>query len=59
MKSRFCISFGNQGSQMESRDGQNPSFWSSSVKVQQSVIVGRAMSPAVVGALWTKGATVN
>jgi len=52
-ESKFCISFGNQGSRVWRRSGeaQIPSCLKSSVKFPQSVMVWGAMSSAGVGQL--------
>ncbi len=52
-KSKFCISFGNQGPRVWRKGGEahSPSFLKSSVKFPQSVMIWGAMSSADVGPL--------
>ncbi len=52
-KSKFCISFGNQGPRVWMKGGEahSPSFLKSSVKFPQSVMIWGAMSSAGVGPL--------
>ncbi len=52
-KSKFCISFGNQGPRVwrKSGEAQNPSCLNSSVKFLKSVMIWAAMSSAGVGPL--------
>ncbi len=60
-KSKFCISFGNQGPRVWRKRGeaQNPCFLKSSVKFPQSVMIWAAMSSAVVGLLCFLKSAVN
>lgn len=60
-ESKFCISFGNQGSRVWRRTGevQNPSCLKSSVKFPQSVMIWGAMSSAGVGPLCFLKSKVN
>ncbi len=53
IKSKFCISFGNQGPRVWRKGGeaQSPSWLKSSVKFPQSVMIWGAMSSAGVGSL--------
>ncbi len=52
-ESKFCISFGNQGTRVWRKSGEthSPSCLKSSVKVPQSVMIWGAMSSAGVGPL--------
>ncbi len=52
-RSKFCISFGNQGPRVWRKGGEahSPSFLKSSVKFPQSVMIWVAMSSAGVGPL--------
>ncbi len=52
-ESKFCISFGNQGSRVWRKGGEahSPSCLKSSVKFPQSVMIWGAMSSAGVGPL--------
>ncbi len=52
-ESKFCISFGNQGSRVRRKGGEahSPSCLKSSVKFTQSVMIWGAMSSAGVGLL--------
>ncbi len=52
-KSKFCISFGNQGPRVWRKGGEahSPSYLKSSVKFPQSVMIWGAMSSAGVGPL--------
>ncbi len=56
-KSKFCISFGNQG--LESGEAQNPSCLKSSVKFPQSEMIWGAVSSAGVGPLCFIKSKVN
>ena len=60
-ESKFCISFGNQGSRVWRKTGeaQNPSCMKSSVKFPQSEMVWGAMSSGGVGPLCFLKARVN
>ncbi len=60
-ESKFCISFGNQGSRVwrKSGEAQNPCCLKSSVKFPQSVMIWAAMSSAGVGPLCFLKSTVN
>ncbi len=60
-KSKFCISFGNQGPRVwrKSGEAQNPCCLKSSVKFPQSVMIWAAMSSAGVGPLCFLKSTVN
>ncbi len=60
-KSKFCISFGNQGPRVWRKRGeaQNPCCLRSSVKFPQSVMVRGAMSSAGVGPLCFLRSKVN
>ncbi len=60
-KSKFCISFGNQGPRVwrKSVEAQNPCCLKSSVKFPQSVMIWAAMSSAGVGPLCLLKSTVN
>ncbi len=60
-KSKFCISFGNQGPRVwrKSEEAQNPCCLKSSVKFTQSVMIWAAMSSAGVGPLCFLKSTVN
>ncbi len=60
-KSKFCISFGNQGPKVwrKSWEAQNPCCLKSSVKFPQSVMIWAAMSSAGVGPLCFLKSTVN
>ncbi len=53
MRSKFCISFGNQGPRVWRKGGEahSPSCMKSSVKFPQSVMIWGAMSSAGVGPL--------
>ncbi len=61
MKSKFCISFGNQGPGVwrKSGEAQNPCCLKSSVKFPKSVMIWAAMSSAGVGPLCFLKSTVN
>ncbi len=60
-ESKFCISFGNQGTRVwrKSGEAQNPCCLKSSVKFPQSVMIWAAMSSAGVGPLCFLKSTVN
>ncbi len=60
-KSKFCISFGNQGPRVwrKSGEAQNPCCLRSSVKFPQSVMIWAAMSSAGFGPLCFLKSTVN
>ncbi len=61
LQSKFCISFGNQGSRVWRKSGetQNPRCLRSSVKFPQSVMIWAVMSSAGVGPLCFLKSTVN
>ncbi len=60
-ESKFCISFGNQGTRVWRKSGEahNPCRLKSSVKFPQSVMIWAAMSSAGVGPLCFLKSTVN
>ncbi len=60
-ESKFCISFGNQGTRVwrKSGEAQNPCCLKSSVKFPQSVMIWAAMSSAGVGPRCFLKSTVN